>query len=57
MQPERSCTVNGHVIREYYWAGEYPVYLDNRLTKRSYEDAVYLLKAGADVQLVETGDE
>ena len=57
MAPERSCTVNGHVIREYYWAGKYPVSLDNRLTKHSYEDAVDLLKAGADVQLVETGDE
>ena len=57
MAPERSCTVNGRVIREYYWAGEYPVYVDNRLTKCSYEDAADLLKAGADVQLVETSNE
>ena len=54
MQPERSCTVNDRKVSEYYWAGEYPTYVDNRLTKHSYGAAVDLLKTGAEIQLVET---
>ena len=49
MSPERSCTVNGHKVREYYWAGEYPVFVDNRLTDHTYEEAIDLLK-GAEAE-------
>lgn len=38
MSPERTCTIKGRKIAEYYWAGKYPVYVDNRLTEGSYEE-------------------
>jgi hypothetical protein len=40
MTPERSKIINGHKINEYYWAGEFVVYIDNGLTTMSFEEAV-----------------
>jgi len=32
MEPTREVCIHGrHLVREYYWAGEYPVYLDQQL--------------------------
>ena len=31
MTPSRTRTINGRKVNEYYWAGDYPVYVDNRL--------------------------
>lgn len=44
MSPERKTEINGHKVHEYYWAGEYPVYVDNRLTVGKFEDIVERLK-------------
>lgn len=38
MDPERKCTINGRKVAEFYWAGEYPVYVDNRLVSGRYEE-------------------
>lgn len=38
MDPTRTATINGHAVREYYWAGEYPVYVDSQLRAGSFED-------------------
>ena len=43
MSPSRKCTVGSHKIEEYYWAGGWPVYIDNRLTKETYTAAVHRL--------------
>ncbi len=40
MAPERSKTVNGHKVNEYYWAGEYPVYVNSRFYEGTFEQAV-----------------
>ena len=40
MIPERSITVNGHLIEEFYWAGEMVVYIDHKLISLSYDNAV-----------------
>ena len=37
MQPRRKKTVNGHVVEEYYWHGDYPVYVDNKLATGTFE--------------------
>lgn len=39
MNPERSKKVGKHTIEEFYWAGEWVVYVDNRSSDLSYEDA------------------
>ena len=44
MSPERQTTVNGHQITEYYWAGVMVVYVDHKLTKESYEQAIARLE-------------
>lgn len=42
MSPSRKREVNGHVVEEYYWAGDYVVYVDNNLVKdgRSFSKVV-----------------
>lgn len=40
MSPEREIIVGDQKISEYYWAGSYPVYVDNQLTKQTYDEAV-----------------
>ena len=39
MNPERKKQINGYEILEYYWHGDYPVYIDNYLTKETFEEA------------------
>lgn len=38
MNPERQKEINGHKIHEYYWNGDYPVYVDNHLEKGTFEE-------------------
>ncbi len=38
MTPERTRTINGRKISEYYWAGEYPVYVDRRLVEGTFDE-------------------
>ena len=37
MRPERTRTINGKKVSEYYWAGEYHVYVDNQLVPGTFE--------------------
>lgn len=46
MSPSRKATINGHVVHEYYWAGSWPVYVDNRLREGSFEDICAALERG-----------
>lgn len=38
--PERKEVINGNEIEEIYWAGKFIVYINNRLYKGSFEEAV-----------------
>ena len=38
MNPERRTVINNHTIHEYYWHGDYPVYVDRQLVKGTYEE-------------------
>ena len=40
MTPEKKKQVGKHKVEEYYWAGEYPIYINNRLTSLSFDGAV-----------------
>jgi len=40
MEPERKCVINGKTIEEIYWAGKYICYVDNHLSKLTYEEQV-----------------
>ena len=40
MQPERKTEVNGQTIKEYYWAGSYPCYVNSILVEHNYDEAV-----------------
>jgi hypothetical protein len=33
VSPDRKAEINGHLVHEYYWAGELVVYLDNVLQR------------------------
>ena len=37
MSPKRTKTIGGRIVKEFYWAGEYPVYVDHRFTPGSFE--------------------
>ena len=38
MTATRKKTVYGQIIEEYYWAGKYVVYIDNKKTSKSYDE-------------------
>jgi hypothetical protein len=40
MTPERRRTIGDQKIEEFYWAGSFPVYVNNRLSDLTYEAAV-----------------
>lgn len=52
MTPERSTVIDGHKIEEFYWAGDYTVYVDNHLVREDYDRACKLLANGENVSRV-----
>nr|ADY57818.1 hypothetical protein Plabr_0188 [Rubinisphaera brasiliensis DSM 5305] len=46
MSPCRSDLINGFLIQEYWWSGEYVCYVDHRLSALSYNDTVRRLQSG-----------
>lgn len=40
MKAERTKKINENVIEEYYWGWEFVVYVNNRLYRGTFEDAV-----------------
>lgn len=39
MIPERKQVIEGVKVEEFYWAGRQVVYVDNRLTDESFDEA------------------
>lgn len=39
MSPHRTAVVDGKTVKEYYWAGEMVVYVDNRLSGMTFDMA------------------
>lgn len=39
MRPERSAQINGQLIEEYYWAGEFIVYVNNQRFNGTFDEA------------------
>ena len=52
MSPEREKIINGVRYAEFYWGGEYPCYVDHRLSSLSFDRAVALAEQGEDAPLV-----
>jgi len=46
MSPEKTTKVNGQLVEQFYWAGEYPVYVDHRLVCGSFSQVVEMLQNG-----------
>lgn len=40
MEPERKKTINGHLIEEFYLGWKYVVYVDNKVFRGSFEQAI-----------------
>jgi len=40
MDVNRQTIINGNKIQEYYWANHYVTYINNNITKETYEEAV-----------------
>jgi len=47
MNPERQCSINGFRIEEFYWAGDYIVYVNHGLVDGSYENACAIAEKNA----------
>lgn len=47
MSPKRTKTIGGRIVKEFYWAGEYPVYVDHRFTPGSFEEVCERLERDA----------
>ena len=39
MEARRKEEIGGHVVEEFYWHGDYPVYIDNRKTDETFKEA------------------
>ncbi len=39
MKPERTKRIGGFVIEEFYWAGKFKVYVNDELTRDTFEAA------------------
>ncbi len=48
MKASKTKVVNGYSIKEYYWAGDYVVYVDNWLVKTNFNDTVAAAERGTD---------
>lgn len=51
MSPDRKETVNGKLVEEYYWAGEYVVYVDHRAAKGSFEKIIEKLRRNEPISM------
>lgn len=40
MTPARKTTIGETEIKQYYWAGEWPVYVNSQLSDLTYEEAI-----------------
>ena len=45
--PDRKQVVDGKIVEEFYWAGEYVVYIDGHLSKLGFDRAVASLRPAA----------
>ena len=50
MTPDRKVTIHGKIVEEFYWAGEYVVYIDGHAFEGSYERAIASLTAAQPAQ-------
>lgn len=48
MKASKTKGVNGYVIQEFYWCGDYVVYVDNRLVRTNFDDTVAAAERGTD---------
>ena len=45
MNPARKEYANGQMVEEYYWNGRMIVYIDNKLSGETFDDAVSRLRS------------
>ena len=50
MSPERKENIGPHKVEEFYWAGRMIVYVDDKLTSETFDDAVSGIKGALDHQ-------
>jgi hypothetical protein len=46
MTPERKKTINGHLIEEFWWGSKLVVYVDNKVFRGSFEQAIEAYSGG-----------
>lgn len=56
MAPERKRIIDDHKVEEFYWASKLVVYIDNRLTHESFDDACNRLQIEYGERLLSEGD-
>lgn len=46
MEPERKQTINGHLIEEFWWGWKLVVYVDGKVFRGSFEQAIEAYSGG-----------
>ena len=49
LSPERKIEINGKLVCEFYWHGEYPVYVDHKLVEGTFDEVVFRLNSEEEV--------
>jgi hypothetical protein len=44
MTPQRKTTIGIYKIEEYYWNGKMVVYVNNKLTEKTYEEVIQYIE-------------
>lgn len=55
MRPDDKMIINGHKVEEYYWAGRKVVYINNRLTEKTFDEACGYLRKGYSLKILNAG--
>lgn len=51
MSPDRKEIVNGKLVEEYYWAGQYVVYVDHYAAKGGYDKIIEKLRLNEPISM------
>ena len=52
MTPDRKEIIGDNKVEQYYWAGEIVVYVNNYLTKETFDEAVEKIKKANDTSTI-----
>lgn len=52
MTPDKKTKINGHIVEEFYWAGDLVTYVNNWRSRFNYEKTCEILRNGKSPEVV-----